>query len=583
MAKSTTLERQADARAFLDTGKLALVYPRQSSGKQVQENIYSLENQLKLRDRAIADGFPGERVIVIDDDLGKSAQTIAGRVGMSRALGLIDQGLVGALYAEDQTRLSRDVDTVDHMEIGKRCRLARVPMFYGGSWRDMNDRGSRLAYKVEAVIGSEMWAGHVEKMHTARKLKAERGRVATQAVRRGYRLNRDVPRNHPDRDKLLVNEPEAAIIRELAAQLADAGSVRELYRRTHPVYWPDGAKLTCYALRNILMSPIYRGVYVWGEVRIEDAHEAIITPAQAAAIDALISENRAIARRPASGNGAGILCGLAWCATCARKMYGGRAGDRTAYRCQERSAVERTPFHFSIEGSALDRLVVAELMVKLEAGLIARIVERLEHEQKQARAVVNLSEAGRRALDRQIAGLTRALGDPDLTDAARKVVLVQLDKAAREIEALSRRSPEAPHVAADLDAYRAMRDDAGFLDGVRATWDDEPLTWRRRFVRRFVERVSIRRERSGQFAITLLFRDSSATTFPLVTNQHATPDELALVRTLLASPERPARGWYAWVQAELAKAGYNRTPAGVHRLIAIATDRAWVRRGAARS
>ncbi|HEY9721606.1 MAG TPA: recombinase family protein, partial [Oscillatoriaceae cyanobacterium] len=273
MAKSTTLERHGDARAFLDTGKLALVYPRQSSGKQVQENIYSLENQLKLRDRAIADGFPEDRVIVISDDLGKSAQTIAGRVGMSRALGLIDQGLVAALYAEDQTRLSRDVDTVDHMEIGKRCRLARVPMFYGGSWRDMNDRGSRLAYKVEAVIGSEMWAGHVEKMHTARKLKAERGRVASCTVRWGYRLNRDVPRNHPDRDRLLVHEPEAAIISELVAQLPDAGSVRELYRRTYPLHWPDGAKLTYHTLRKILASPIYRGNYAWGDMFIEKSHQ----------------------------------------------------------------------------------------------------------------------------------------------------------------------------------------------------------------------------------------------------------------------------------------------------------------------
>ncbi|HEY9723985.1 MAG TPA: zinc ribbon domain-containing protein, partial [Oscillatoriaceae cyanobacterium] len=301
---------------------------------------------------------------------------------------------------------------------------------------------------------------------------------------------------------------------------------------------------------------------------------------QAAIIDALTGDNRNIARRPTSEHTGGMLCGLVWCEACARKMFTDRSGRRSAYRCQERGLIGARQFHFTLEASELDRLIVAELLVKLEAGLIGGIVGRLEHEQKQARAVVNLSEAGRRAIDRQIAGLARALADPDLTDAARKVVLVQMDKAARELEALEKRSPDAPHVAADLDAYRAMRDDAGFLDGVRATWDDEPLTWRRRFVRRFVERVRIRQRENGRFAVEVAFRDGSTSPFALATKhaRRAKPEELELARALWESPARPARGGYAWMEAELAKAGYSRTHDGIKRLVAIVTGRPWATR-----
>lgn len=137
----------------LNTSKLALIYPRQSTPHQLEHNVYSLENQLKLADKALEHGFPPECVVVIRDDLGVSARTIEKRVGMTHALELIAKGLVGALYAEDLSRLSRDMDTVDHMEIGKRCRQAKVPMYHGGSWRDLTDRGTRLSYKRKLLLG----------------------------------------------------------------------------------------------------------------------------------------------------------------------------------------------------------------------------------------------------------------------------------------------------------------------------------------------------------------------------------------------------------------------------------------------
>jgi len=64
----------------------ALVYVRQSSAKQVSENRESTEMQYRLRERAEALGWPPARVLVIDDDLGQSGQSIAGRPGFQRLL-----------------------------------------------------------------------------------------------------------------------------------------------------------------------------------------------------------------------------------------------------------------------------------------------------------------------------------------------------------------------------------------------------------------------------------------------------------------------------------------------------------------
>jgi len=57
----------------------AYLYIRQSTLRQVLENTESTIRQYDLRQRAIALGWPLERIIVIDSDLGQSAATAAYR------------------------------------------------------------------------------------------------------------------------------------------------------------------------------------------------------------------------------------------------------------------------------------------------------------------------------------------------------------------------------------------------------------------------------------------------------------------------------------------------------------------------
>src|ERR1700730_5893042 len=52
----------------------AFLYERQSSLRQVFENTESTKRQYALRDRAVALGWPIERIHVIDSDLGLSGR-----------------------------------------------------------------------------------------------------------------------------------------------------------------------------------------------------------------------------------------------------------------------------------------------------------------------------------------------------------------------------------------------------------------------------------------------------------------------------------------------------------------------------
>src|SRR5260370_26545373 len=65
-------------------GKLAVVYVRQSSPQQVLENRESTARQYAFAEHAVMLGWPRERVLVIDEDLGKSGRTAEGRSGFQR-------------------------------------------------------------------------------------------------------------------------------------------------------------------------------------------------------------------------------------------------------------------------------------------------------------------------------------------------------------------------------------------------------------------------------------------------------------------------------------------------------------------
>ena len=88
--------------------KLAIVYVRQSSTRQVRENIESTQLQYGLANRARVYGWPDDRIETIDDDLGISGQSLEGRTGFQRLLAEISLGHVGLVMGIEMSRLARN-------------------------------------------------------------------------------------------------------------------------------------------------------------------------------------------------------------------------------------------------------------------------------------------------------------------------------------------------------------------------------------------------------------------------------------------------------------------------------------------
>lgn len=86
----------------------AYLYIRQSTPRQVLENTESTQRQYALRDRAVALGWPLERIHVLDCDLGKSGSRSAGRDGFQKLVGEVALGKAGLVMGLEVSRLARN-------------------------------------------------------------------------------------------------------------------------------------------------------------------------------------------------------------------------------------------------------------------------------------------------------------------------------------------------------------------------------------------------------------------------------------------------------------------------------------------
>ena len=87
--------------------RLAVVYVRQSTAQQVLNNQESTRLQYGLVGRAQRMGWPKERVVVIDDDLGVSGASSEGRTGFRRLVSEVGLGHVGVILGVEMSRLAR--------------------------------------------------------------------------------------------------------------------------------------------------------------------------------------------------------------------------------------------------------------------------------------------------------------------------------------------------------------------------------------------------------------------------------------------------------------------------------------------
>lgn len=178
--------------------RLALVYLRQSTLKQVLHNRESTARQYALKQRAIELGWPPERVVVIDEDLGQSGASTRWRPGFQRLAESVAQGQVGAIFALEMSRLSRS--SADWHQLLELCGLAEVVLIDEQTVYCPTDADDRLLLGLKGSLSEAEQAWMRLRLEGGRLNKARRGEYAF-APPPGYQWDRASNRFRFDPDE----------------------------------------------------------------------------------------------------------------------------------------------------------------------------------------------------------------------------------------------------------------------------------------------------------------------------------------------------------------------------------------------
>ena len=85
----------------------AYLYIRQSTIQQVYQNTESTKRQYDLKQRAVALGWPDDRVNIIDGDQGHSAASAVDREGFQKLVAEVGLGHAGIVLGLEVSRLAR--------------------------------------------------------------------------------------------------------------------------------------------------------------------------------------------------------------------------------------------------------------------------------------------------------------------------------------------------------------------------------------------------------------------------------------------------------------------------------------------
>jgi DNA invertase Pin-like site-specific DNA recombinase len=419
----------------------AYLYVRQSTLKQVCENTESTRRQYALQDRAVSLGWPRERIVVIDEDLGQSGSTAADRLGFQRLVSEVSLGHAGIVLGLEVSRLARNC--TDWHKLLEICALSDTLILDEDGLYDPSDFNHRLLLGMKGTFSEA-------ELHILRA--RLRGGVLNKARRGELRLG--LPTG-------FVYDPEGNVALDPDEQVQR--SVRylfETFRRTQSACATVGAfrresllfphrlrtgarkgqlewralthSRTCYILHN----PRYAGAFAygrgehkrladgWQRIRkrpmqewvscVLDAHPGYISWEQFLQNQQLLRAN-ALAQGSSMQDGPpregpALLQGLVLCGRCGRKMtlrYHDRKGRRVPdYVCQRSRIEYGEPVCQVVPGAAADDMIAAiveevvsrqsiDISLAVQAELDAREeeadrlrrqrVERARHETELAR------------------------------------------------------------------------------------------------------------------------------------------------------------------------------------------------------
>lgn len=248
--------------------RLAVVYVRQSSARQLRENTESTQLQYNLVRRAQAYGWQPERIEVIDDDLGISGSSIQNRSGFQRLLAELSLGHIGIVLGIEMSRLARNCR--DWHQLLELCAVFGALLGDADGIYNPRDHNDRLLLGLKGTMSEAELHVLKSRLHAGKMNKAKRGEYFGEApigyvrTREGVALEPDAQVQNVIRlifDKFNELGSAHAVLKYLHDERISIG------RRERNGLTPDDVTLhpaNRSTIMHILRHPIYAGAYVFG-------------------------------------------------------------------------------------------------------------------------------------------------------------------------------------------------------------------------------------------------------------------------------------------------------------------------------
>src|SRR5919197_3552355 len=205
--------------------RLAVVYVRQSRPQQLIRHPESTRLQYGLVDRALALGWAKARVVVIDEDLGKSADSASERSGFQRLVAEVSLAHVGIILGLEMSRLARS--NRDWHQLLEVCAVFGTLIGDLDGIYDPADYNDRLLLGLKGTMSEA--EGHVlkQRMLAGKRAKAQRGELGMQ-LPMGYlrRLSGDVVKDPDEQAQAVIQ----LIFEQFARQTTIGGVLRYCVR-----------------------------------------------------------------------------------------------------------------------------------------------------------------------------------------------------------------------------------------------------------------------------------------------------------------------------------------------------------------
>jgi DNA invertase Pin-like site-specific DNA recombinase len=537
--------------------RLAVVYVRQSTRQQVVDHQESTRLQYALVDRAVALGWPADRVLVIDEDLGRSGSSAVARTGFQRLVTEIGLDHVGLVLGIEMSRLARSGR--DWYQLIELCALSGSVLADTDGVYDPGEYNDRLLLGLKGTMSEAELHLIKQRMWSGRLNKARRGELA-------FPLPSGYVRRPSGEVAFDPDEQVQTVIRLIFTQFERLGTLHGVLRylvdhdvqlgirlREGPdkgtLEWRKPNRMT---LQTLLHNPAYAGVYAYGRrridprrqdparpstgrvvrsrdgwhVMIENVLPAYITVAQFEANEAKLAANRAVAEAMgAVRDGSALAAGLVFCGRCNRRMT-------TRYHTQRSRALPEYVCAWEVtnygalrscqllNSGCLDAFVEQQVLVALTPAAVEvslRAADQVLAERAELERLWQLR------LERAAQTADRARRSHHLAEPENRLVVRHLEKewegalAAQQRlqEAYARFAATSPHVLSPAE-QQIITTLAGDIEGL---WHADSTTTadRKEIVRAVVDKIVVTvLGTSEQVQITIVWAGGTTTTGQVV-------------------------------------------------------------------